>query len=115
MPTLARVQALTASQRGYNPFQGWQYEYAPYDCVVRVLINHTGASGTVQGSVSTGSQQIMERSPLTGGGTAGTWPSPLNVPAIEFVASAGDRIGMAIDETGGVTPTVNTVIQLDPR
>jgi len=115
VPSLAKVQALTASQRGYNPFQGWQYEYAPYDCIVRVLIQHTGASGTVQGSLSSGSQQIMERSPLSGGGTAGTWPSPLNVAALEFVASAGDRIAMAIDETAAATPTVNTVIQLDPR
>lgn len=114
MPILTRVQALTANQRGYNPFAGWQYEYAPYRAIVRIGINHTGASGTVQGSVSSGSQQILERGPIGGGGTAGTMPTPLNFPYMEFIAEAGDRIGAAIDETAGATPTVNTFCVIDP-
>jgi hypothetical protein len=114
MPVLTKVQALTANQRGYNPFAGWQYEYAPYRALVRVGLNHTGASGTVQGAAFVGSQNIVERGPLTGGGTAGTLPSPLNVPYIEFVVDPGDRISMLIDETAGATPTVNMFAALDP-
>lgn len=114
MPVLQRVQALTANQRGYNPLSGWQYEYAPYPAVVRVGVNTTGASGSVQGTIFTGSMNILERSPISAGGTAGVMPSPFNLPYIEFTVSAGDRIQMQIDETAGATPTVNTWVAIDP-
>lgn len=114
MPVLTRVQALTANQRGYNPLSGWQYEYAPYRAMVRIGINHTGASGSVQGAIFTGSQNILERGPLGGGGTAGTLPAPLNFPYMEFIVEPGDRIQMSIDETAGATPTVNTFVAIDP-
>lgn len=114
MPVLTKVQALTANQRGYNPFSGWQYEYAPYRALVRVGLNHTGASGSVQAAAFVGSQNVVERGPLSGGGTAGTLPSPLNVPYIEFIVEAGDRISMLIDETAAATPTVNMFAALDP-
>jgi len=114
MPVLQRVQALTANQRGYNPLAGWQYEYAPYPAVVRVGINTTGASATVQGSIFTGSMNVLERGPIGAGGTAGVMPAPLNFPYIEFTVQAGDRIAMAIDETAGATPTVNTWCAIDP-
>lgn len=114
MPVLTRSQALTASQRGYNPLSGWQFEYAPYRALVRVGINHTGAAGAVQGAIFTGSQNILERGPLSAGGTAGQLPAPLNFPYIEFIVEPGDRIQMSIDETAGTTPTVNTFVAIDP-
>jgi hypothetical protein len=114
MPVLTRVQALTANQRGYNPFQGWQYEYAPYRALVRVGLNHTGAASSVQGAAFVGSQNVVERGPMPGGGTAGTMPSPLNFPYFEYVVEAGDRIQWSIDETAGATPTVNVFAAIDP-
>lgn len=114
MPVLQRVQALTANQRGYNPLSGWQYEYAPYRALVRVGMNTTAASGTVQASAFTGSTNVVERGPLSVGGTAGVMPAPLNVPYWEFIVEAGDRIQILVDETGGVTPTVNTFVAIDP-
>jgi len=114
MPMLTKVQALTANQRGYNPFAGWQYEYAPYRALVRVGLNHTGASGSVQGAAFVGSQNVVERGPLPGGGTAGTLPSPLNFPYFEYVVEAGDRISWLIDETAGATPSVNMFAAIDP-
>lgn len=114
MPALTRVQALTANQRGYNPLAGWQYEYAPYRALVRILCNHNGAAGTVLHSVFTGSQNVVERGPLSGGGTAGTLPPTLTYNPIEFIVEPGDRIQMSIDETAGATPTVNTFVAIDP-
>lgn len=114
MPVLTRIQTLTANQRGYNPLAGWQYEYAPYRAMVRIGLNHTGASNSVQMSGFVGSTNIVERGPAPGGGTAGTMPSPLNVPYVEFIVEAGDRISMLIDETAGATPVVNTFVAIDP-
>lgn len=114
MPVLQRVQALTANQRGYNPLSGWQYEYAPYPALVRIGCNTTATSNTVTGQIFTGSMNILERSPISVGGTAGVMPAPLNVPYIEFTVAAGDRIQMSIDETAAATPTVNVFVAIDP-
>lgn len=114
MPAIQKVRALTASQRGYNPLADWQYQYAPFRGLVRIGLNTTGAAGSVEGSVFTGSQNVVERSPVSAGGTAGVMPAPLNVPYWEFIVEAGDRITVSIDETAGATPTVNFFCAIDP-
>lgn len=117
MPNLPYSQALTANQRGYNPLTSWQFETIPAawtrgaNC--RVLVNATTAG--VRITVYSGSQTIQQTSPVTGGGTAGVIPAALNVQAIEWVASPGDRIILSHDEVLAGTPTVNGVIIVDPR
>jgi len=111
MPRLTFSQAMTANQRGLNPFSGWQYEYAPYPCQVKVLINATTVG--VQETIYTGSETVQERSPVQGGGTAGVLPAELNTSAVRFNAAAGDRLKMALDEVLGGTPTVNVDVTLD--
>ncbi len=114
MPALQVTQALTANQRGYNPLANWQYQYAPYRALVRIGMNTTGAAGTVDAAIFTGSTNILERSDVSVGGTAGVMPAPLNVPYIEFLVEPGDRITVQIDETAGATPTVNFFCAIDP-
>jgi len=114
MPSLPFTQALTASQRGFNPLSGWQFEYAPWPAVVSVLTAHTGAAGTVEMGVTTGSQTIQERAPMQAGGVAGVTPSPLNNAPLTFIAAAGDRIKLSIDETAAATPTVDGLVQIEP-
>jgi hypothetical protein len=93
---------------------GWQYEYAPFHAAVKILTRTTGAAGTVVQQVSSGSQTIQERSPMQVGGTAGVTPSELNTSPITFVAAAGDRLKLSIDETAGATPTVDGIVFLEP-
>ena len=111
MPRLTVSQALTANQRGFNPFSGWQYEYAPFPCSVKVIVNATTVGAQL--TLYTGNETVQERSPIQGGGTAGVLPSELNTAAIRFLAAAGDRLKAAIDEVLGGTPTVNVDITLD--
>lgn len=111
MPNLVVSQALTANQRGFNLFDKWQYEFAPYPCTVKVLARATTA-GVVM-SLYSGSETIQERSPIQGGGTAGTTPSELNTAPQIWRAAAGDRLKTAIDEVLGGTPTVDAMIILD--
>jgi len=114
MPAIQVTQALTANQRGYNPLANWQYQYAPFRGLCRIGVNTTGAAGSVDAAVFTGSQNIVERSDVSVGGTAGVMPAPLNVPFWEFIVEPGDRITVAIDETAGATPTVNFFCAIDP-
>lgn len=114
MPMFQFSQALTANQKGYNPLQGWQYEYVPYPAYVRVGTRTTGAAGNVTEQVFSGSNNIKQKSPMQVGGTAGVTPSPLNTPFLEFVAMPGDRISLSIDENAGATPTVDGVVYIDP-
>lgn len=114
MPAIQRSFALTANERGNNPLQNWQYQYAPFNGLVRIGHNTTGAASTVESAIFTGSDNILERGPVSAGGTAGVMPAPLNVPYIEFLVRQGDRITVAIDELAGATPTVNFFCAIDP-
>ena len=70
MPQLSFSQALTANQLGYNPISGWQFEYLPWPAEVNLLVRATGVSSRL--TLYSGSETIQERSPIQGGGTAGT-------------------------------------------
>ena len=112
MPQFPFSQALTANQLGFNPLSGWQYEWTPYPCAVILLIRSTGVSSRL--TIYSGSETVQERTPIQGGGTAGTTPSELNTTPVSFIAPGGDRLKLVIDEVGGLTPTVDGVVILNP-
>ncbi len=112
MPQLNFSQALTANQLGFNPISGWQYEYLPWPAHVILLVRATDVNERL--TVYSGSETIQERSPVQGGGTAGTTPSELNTPAISWQAAAGDRLKAVIDNTTAGTPTVDGIIIVNP-
>ncbi len=112
MPALQYSQAMTASQQGLNIVQGWQYEYLPWPARVQILINATTVA--VRMTVYSGSQTIVQRGPVAGGGTAGVLPTVFNVPTVDFIAAAGDRLIVTLDETAAGTPTVNAQVIVEP-
>jgi len=112
MPQFSFSQALTASQLGFNPLSGWQYEYVPWPASVVILLRATGVSA--RNTIYSGSETIQERTPIQAGGTAGTTPSELNTTPIYFEAAAGDRLKLVIDEVGGLTPTIDGVVIINP-
>jgi len=113
MPQLVFSQALTANQLGFNPASGWQYEYLPWPAAILILMRASGTS-LVNATVYSGSETIQERSPMQLNGTVGTTPSELNTPAISFMAAAGDRLKIVIDNTTAATPTVDGLIIANP-
>lgn len=116
MPSLIWSQALTANQLGFNPLVGWQFQRVPNaffnGAYVVILQRATGLS--VRTSIFTGSQNIQQRSPVQAGGTAGVTPSQLNTPPIDFQASPDDLLTILDDEVGGLTPTVDGIISIEP-
>lgn len=71
-------------------------------------------TGGNRATVYSGSETIQERSPVQGGGTIGVTPSELNTPAVAWIAAAGDRLKVLLDEVLGGTPTVDGVIIVNP-
>jgi len=103
----------TANQIGVNPLLGWQYEFVPmvpHSC--KLLVRSTTAGSRV--TVYSGSETIQERTPVQAGGTIGVTPSELNTAPIVWLAAAGDRLKLAIDEVLGGTPTVDGIIMIEP-
>lgn len=114
MPSFQGAPVLTASERGRDLLASWKYRYAPFRGMVRMGINTTGAARTVECELTSGSDAVVQRSPVSVGGTAGVMPAPLNVPYFEFIVNPGDLIVAAIDELAAATPTVNFFIAIDP-
>ena len=111
MPSFTFSAALTANGV-LRPLEGWQYEYLPWPAEVQVLANATGTS--VVNTYTSGSETIVEESPVQSGGTAGVIPSPLNTPVQGWQGAGGDRLKLNFRETGGLTPTVNGIIEIQP-
>lgn len=117
MPDLSWSRGMTANQSGDNPLSGWQYEYIPYAWIrgaVCKLLQRATTTG-VRVTVYSGSQTIKQRSPVQGGGTAGTTPSDLNTEPTLWEAAPGDRILILNDEVSGGTPTVDGILVVEPK
>lgn len=116
MPSFSFSTAMTANQLGLNPLTGWQYEFIPAaylrGAAVKVLARATTTG--VRLTLFSGAQTIQQRSPVQGGGTAGTTPSDLNTPAQSWVAQPGDRLILNFDEVAGGTPTVDGIVYVEP-
>jgi len=111
MPTF-RFTILFVASTTRNPLTGWQYEYLPWPAKVTVLIRSTTA-GNVN-TITSGSETIVEESPVQAGGTIGVTPSPLNTAADSWIGAAGDRLKINIREILAGTPTVDGVIEVEP-
>ena len=112
MPQFTFSQALTANQLGFNPLSGWQYEYLPWPASILLLIRATDTAERL--TIYSGSETIQERSPVQGGGTAGTTPTEFTTAPVSWIAAGGDRMKLVIDNTGAGTPTVDGVIIINP-
>jgi len=63
---------------------------------------------------TSGSETIVEESPVQAGGTAGVTPSPLNTPVQGWHAAAGDLLKLNYRNTSGGTITIDGIIEASP-
>ena len=112
MPELKFSTAMTASQTGLRPLANWRFRRLPYPAQVTVLLRATTTGARY--SIMAGTTEIVQRSPVQGGGTAGTTPIPQTTPVDQFMADAGDEIDLAIDEVAAGTPTVDGWVNVEP-
>lgn len=112
MPQFIFSHTFTAGETGFNPLTGWQFEYLPWRALVRIMDRST-TTGLRRAGFS-GSTNVIQRSPVQGGGTIGVTPSPLNTPVLEWIGSPGDRVQLLYDEVAAGTPTLDGIISVDP-
>lgn len=96
MPKLSWSQSVAAGAI-FRPLDGWQYEYVPFGGIITML-QRADAVGLVV-TVTTGSDTLQERSPVSAGGTLGNIPSSFDVPALVDEVAGGDRIKIQIENT----------------
>lgn len=116
MPSLIWSRALIANQLGDLPLAGWQFERTPNAFLngAYVAVLQRATTVNARASIFTGSQNIQQRSPIQAGGTAGTTPSQLNTPVIDFRASPDDLLSIQNDEVGGAAVTIDGIITIEP-
>jgi hypothetical protein len=111
MPQLNISQSIAAGAVS-NIISGWQYEYLPWPARIKLLVRATAA--TLKITVFSGSETIMEESPIQAGGTAGVTPSELNTAPIVWDGPAGDRLKLNVRSTDAGAQTVDAIIYAYP-
>jgi len=111
MPSFIFSQSVIAGAT-FEPLTGWQYQYLPWPAEVNVLSRAT-AVGMVQVFTS-GSETIVEESPVQAGGTTGVTPSSLNTPIQGWHAAAGDLLKLRYRNTTGGPVIIDGIIEVQP-
>ncbi|MEE8512907.1 MAG: hypothetical protein V3S36_09700 [Acidiferrobacterales bacterium] len=111
MPSFTFSQDIIAGGT-ITPLTGWQYEYLPWAAEVTVLARAEGID--VVNTYTSGSETIVEESPVQAGGTIGVIPSPLNTPVQGWLAAAGDRLKLTYRNTSAGALFVDGIIEVTP-
>jgi len=113
MPNLTWTQAITTGDT-FEPLTGWQYEYSPWGGHIEIV--HDATATGVVATISSGSDTLQERSPVSAQATAvaGKMPSALDQLPVSDDIAAGDRLKIFYENTTGGTITVNGTIVLQP-
>ena len=109
----ANFVATTAAAIGsqVQPLAGWTYEFLPWPARVKILA-HASAGANMQ--VLSGSESIMDPSPVRVNATAGDLPSDLNVHPVIFDAPAGDRLKLIFTSTTAAATVCSVVLLVTP-
>jgi hypothetical protein len=111
MPSFT-FSASIAAGATFEPLTGWQYQYLPWPAEVTVLARAVAIA--VVNTYTSGSETIVEESPVQAGGTAGVIPSPLNTPVQGWIAAAGDLLKLRYRNTSGAAIVVDGIIEVQP-
>jgi len=111
MPSFTFSNAVLAGAT-FRPLDGWQYQYLPWPAEVTVLARATAVA--MVSTYTSGSETIVEESPVQAGGTAGVIPAPLNTPVQGWMAAAGDLLKLNYRNTSGGTITLDGIIEVMP-
>jgi len=116
MPSLVWSDALAANQLGQNPIAAWQFVRVPNSFMqgAYVAVLQRATTVDVRQTYFTGSQNIQQRSPVPGGGTAGATPVVFNTPVIDWRSSPDDLLQILNDEVGGAVAVVDGIITIEP-
>ena len=111
MPNLTWTQSIAAGAT-FEPLTGWQYEYSPWGGHIEIV--HDATAVGIVATISSGSDTLQERSPVSAGGAAGALPSALDQLTVSDDIAAGDRLKIFYENTTAGAVTCNGTIVLQP-
>ena len=111
MPNLTWSQDVAAGAT-FEPLTGWQYEYSPWGGHIEIVHNCEGVG--VVCTISSGSDTLQERSPVSAGGADGVLPSALDQLPVSDDIAAGDRIKIFYENTNAAARYIKGTIVLQP-
>ena len=111
MPSFTFSNSVAAGATN-RPLDGWQYEYLPWPGEVTVLAR--ASNNGMLNVYTSGSETIVEESPVQAGGTTGVIPSPLNTPVQGWMGAAGDRLKLSYRNTSGAAIQIDGIIEVIP-
>jgi hypothetical protein len=110
MPTIKGVTNIAAGGNNPNVLAGSAFEFVGFPA--RVNIGIVGdAGGFLRATVQSGSDVLMEESPVSRAARVPVWPDDYD---LEDVAAAGDRLKIAIRNTGVAALDVFWAIKVTP-
>lgn len=113
MPDITINQRNIAAGTTVLPFgesqSNWKFRRCPYPRgLYTVLLRSDGAAAGMDARITIGTTEILQRGPVSVGGTDGVMPTPAGAnatPAHQFIATGGDEIVLELIETGAVSTT----------
>jgi hypothetical protein len=95
----------------YTPLTGWAYEFLPWPARVKILAWSSAAANL---QVYSGSESIMDPSPIDTSGAVNKVPNDLSVHPIIFDAPAGDRLRLMFTTTTAGATGITCLVLVTP-
>lgn len=111
MPSLPWTQSIGAGAV-FRPLDGWQYQYVPAPGAIQIL--HDAAAVGIVATITSGSDTLQERGPVSANGTSGHLPTIFDVPPISDAVGMGDLVKIVYENTTGGAVVVNGQIDYTP-
>lgn len=91
----------------------WKYNRLPWNATVEVMSQTTGTGVVLR--ITSGSDEIMQESPIHGAGTANALPARLSVEPVTWQGEAGDVVQLQYRNTSAGALTVAGTIEITKR
>lgn len=110
MPSIQGVTNLAAGASNPNVLQGSAYEFLPMHATIKVAVVGD-AAGAARATVQSGSDVLLEESPVSRQNRVPVFPDDFG---LEDIAAAGDRLKIALRNTGAGAIDVFWSVRIDP-
>jgi len=93
-----------------SPERPWKYNRAPYNGLVEVMLQ--GPTTGLRQSITVGSDEVQQDSPVSAGGTINVMPARLSREPVTFKVMQGDTISLIIQNPTAGALTVQFTCEL---
>lgn len=112
MPNLPFTQSIAAGAT-FDPLETSNFQYTKRAGILK--INHQATAVGLLSTITSGTDQLTQESPVPAGGTSGVIPSDFTVPPIVDKVDKGDRLSIRYRNPTGGAIIINGNIDLTYR